>query len=68
MFLNSVVVDDAHRNGCPVLTCVLPQERDIIYGYMVEVMVGLVHVGFFLMAFVHYAKRNGPGWLERLEK
>ncbi|KAF2447320.1 hypothetical protein P171DRAFT_483361 [Karstenula rhodostoma CBS 690.94] len=67
-FLNPKVEDDALRNGCPVATCVTPEEYDMIYGYMIEAMVGLVHTGFFIMAFVHYAKRKAPGWLAKLEK
>ncbi|OAG06958.1 uncharacterized protein CC84DRAFT_1174853 [Paraphaeosphaeria sporulosa] len=67
-FLNPKVEGDALRNGCPVVTCVTPEEHDMIYGYMIEAVIGLVHCGFFSMAFVHYAKRKGPGWLERLER
>ncbi|KAL5405873.1 hypothetical protein PMIN04_012219 [Paraphaeosphaeria minitans] len=67
-FLNPKIEDDALRNGCPMATCVTPEEHDMIYGYMIEAMIGLVHCGFFFMAFVHYAKRKGPGWLERLER
>ncbi|KAJ4356177.1 uncharacterized protein N0V89_004207 [Didymosphaeria variabile] len=68
LFLNPIVEHDANRGGCPVATCVTSEEHDMIYGYILEVMVGLVHVGFFLMAFVHWAKRKGPGWLEAWEK
>lgn len=68
MFLNPEVEIDALRGGCPVATCVTPEEHDMIYGYMIEAMIGLVHAGFFFMALVHYAKRKGPGWLEWLER
>lgn len=68
LFLNPVIQDDDKRSDCPKMTCITPEEHDMIYGYILEVVVGLVHVGFFLMAGVHVAKKKGPEWLEALEK
>ena len=67
LFLNPMVFADEERPGCPAHSCVTPEEYSMIWGYILEVVIGLNHVGFFLMAMVHFGKRKLPAWLDALE-
>lgn len=67
MFLKRVITDDALRGDCPKKTCVMLEERYMIYSYAVEAFIALVHIGFLWIAFLHFLEKKGFGGMEEEE-
>jgi hypothetical protein len=68
MFLKRVITDDALRGDCPKKTCVMLEERYMIYSYAVEVFIALVHFVFLWVAFLHFLEKKGFGVMEEEEE
>jgi hypothetical protein len=51
VLLNEHCLDEARPADCPLATCVTVGEKLGVWGYIVEVMASLMHVGFWVDAW-----------------
>ena len=68
LFINKALEDRTWDFKCPESMCLAPEVYRMISGYILEVMIGLFHIGFFFMAVGHLVKRKADGWMRALEK